>query len=292
MSEETLVFIKAASNEQIIIRKFNPYHDRLGRFATAPNGTSFTIASRQSNAQNKVDAAVEQAQKQHKAIMPTERQERVLRILADNIRNLDHEEMYLVDRNGLILMQEVGTEGNVYYDRKHAEKVFLGNIVIHNHPSGGSFSVGDISVFEHNPTEIRAVGTKGDYILRNLNPKHDGPKNWQDMQEDLRKAIPDFEDKAKSMQAEIEKRYLSRYGEKCLIGEKKYHEAEARGADDEILKRYSDEYEKAYLAFNVKYEAKINAEAREFYLEQFHQWHKQNAANYGFQYEFIPIEKR
>ena len=42
---------------------------------------------------------------------------------------------------------------------------------------------------------------------------------------------------------------------------------------------------------NVKYEAKINAEAAEFYLEQFHQWYLQNAANCGFQYEFIPIEK-
>lgn len=292
MSEETLVFIKAAGNEQIIIRKFNPYHDRLGRFATAPNGTSFTIASRQSNAQNKVDAAVARAKKQHKAIMPTERQERVLRILADNIRNLDHEEMYLVDRKGLILMQEVGTKGSVYYDEDYAEKLFAGNIVIHNHPNACSFSVNDLGAFEHSPAEIRAVGAKGDYILRNLNPKHDGPKNWQDMQEDLRKAIPDFEDKAREMQAEIRSRYLSRYGEKCLMWDDKIREAKAREVDTKTIARYSTECDKVYVAFNVKYEAKINAEAAEFYLEQFHQWYLQNAASYGFQYEFTAIKRR
>ena len=58
-----------------------------------------------------------------------------------------------------------------------------------------------------------------------------------------------------------------------------------------MTNRYSAEYDKALAEFKAKYETKINAEAAEFYLEQFHQWYLQNAANCGFQYEFIPIEK-
>lgn len=94
------------------------------------------------------------------------------RQLERKITKQDKERGYVVTPEGEVLYRKVGTEDNLQFTRAEREKYFVDNILIHNHPRGTSFSIGDIgSACVHGLAEVRVVGQVWRYIMR---PPEDG----------------------------------------------------------------------------------------------------------------------
>ena len=277
------------------IKKFNPYHDKLGRFTTAGAATLFTYRTRSKTAQGAADKAAEREKRLTAATMPTEAQTKTLKGIETRTRNLKKEQFRVVDREGNIVMQKQGDEHSVTYKMGEAREYFPGNITIHNHPSGGTFSTPDLSDIGHGATEIRVASPEGTYIMRNARygRKYDAAKEktWFDMKEDLEKASADFKEYT-SIKKETKARYQADYDEKVSSWAKKWAEAKDSGAGQEELQKYIDKYNKANEAWQAEYKPKIEQEVRKAYVDQYHDWYKKNAYKYGLEYQFIPVKTK
>jgi hypothetical protein len=277
------------------VKKFNPYHDRLGRFTTAGSATLFTYRTRSKLSQGAADKAAEREKKLTSAAMPTEAQAKTLKSIESRTRNLKKEQFRVVDREGNVVMQKQGDATSVTYKIGEAREHFPGNITIHNHPDGGTFSTPDLSDIGHGATEIRVASPEGTYILRNTRygRKYNSAKEktWFDMREDLEAASADFKQDA-AIRKETKARYKAEYDEKVLPWANKWAEAKDRGASKEELQKFIDGYDKAQKAWDAETKPKIEKEIRATYVEQYHQWYKKNAHNYGLEYEFIPAKTR
>ena len=60
------------------------------------------------------------------------------------------------------------------------------------------------------------------------------------------------------------------------------------GASQDVLDRYRKEYDVAEANLKVK----IETATRKAYTDQYHNWYKKNAMNYGLEYEFIPVQTK
>ncbi|MCC2670337.1 MAG: hypothetical protein K0Q72_2808 [Armatimonadetes bacterium] len=68
---------------------------------------------------------------------------------------------------GKVLYRKIGTVDRLNFVQKERDQYFPGNILVHNHPRGTSFSPGDIhSACVNGLVEIRAVGQEWRYIMR------------------------------------------------------------------------------------------------------------------------------
>lgn len=81
--------------------------------------------------------------------------------------NRTTERLYVFNQDGSLAFSESQHDPSSVRLEKN-QFMRLGNkILIHNHPSGGEFSMGDIWVAStYNAAEIRATGRKGTYIIR------------------------------------------------------------------------------------------------------------------------------
>ena len=186
----------AKTFNESMIEKFNPYHDRLGRFSSASGAASMTFRTRSALWQNAANRSIERAKQHHASTMPTAAQAKTLKSIESRTRNLKKEQFRVVDREGNVIMEKKGDENSVAFTIGEARDNFPGNITIHNHPDGGTFSTADLSGIGHGATEIRAAAPEGTYILRNTRygQKYDGAttKTWYHMREDLESAAMEF----------------------------------------------------------------------------------------------------
>ena len=265
------------------ILKFNPYHDRLGRFATAGGASSFTYAPGKSNAHDK---AIERHKERMAAIAPTEAQAKTLKGIESRTRNLKKEQFRVVDREGNIVMQKQGDKNSVSYSIGEARDNFPGNITIHNHPDGGTFSSADLSDIGHGATEIRAASPEGTYILRNLNHGtkwRDGQKTWLDMRNDIDAASQDFKT-ARQLKAKVREPYEKQV--KPIM--ERWSKRRDEGAPQEELNKIAKEYTDAWDALQPQ----VERATRKAYVDQYHSWYNSHAGEYGFEYEFIPVNSK
>ena len=271
------------------ILKFNPYHDRLGRFTSAGAATSFTIRTRSKLSQGAADMSSARAKERMASIMPTAAQEKTLKGIERRTRNLKKEQLRVVDRDGNVVMQKQGTKDSVSYKIGEAREHFPGNITIHNHPDGGTFSTADLSDIGHGATEIRAAAPEGTYILRNIRRGTrwvDGQKTWVDMRDDLDAAAFDFKSGYR-LKKEVSESFKAENDTLKDISSR-WSKARESGASQEELQKYVDEY--TSLANDLR--ARVEVATRKAYTDQYHNWYKQNAMNYGLEYEFIPTPTR
>jgi len=91
----------------------------------------------------------------------TKTQQAALSLFSDKYRSADHEYAYSVDQSGYVHAFSEGTRGRV------AIQGGKGQMIIHNHPSGGAFSKADMEVVSSQKAAgIIATGSKGDYTFR------------------------------------------------------------------------------------------------------------------------------
>lgn len=272
-----------------LIEKFNPYHDRLGRFASAGNAASVTIRTRSKLWQGANDKAIERAKQQHERTMPTAAQEKTLKGIETKTRNLKKEQFRVVDRDGNVILTKQGDKHSVEYKVGEARDTFPGNITIHNHPSGGTFSTADLSDIGYGASEIRAASPEGTYILRNIRTGQkwvDGQKTWYEMREDLTSASESFKS-GRQLKKDIKQKHQTEAAELQKIAEK-WSTRKDSGASDEELSQYISEYNKR----NDALKATIETEVRTAYTNQYHEWYKSNSMNYGMEYVFNPVRSR
>lgn len=80
----------------------------------------------------------------------------------ERFKNADHEWAYEVDQQGYVHQYKEGNKHSVAISGRNKD-----NMILHNHPSGGAFSDGDlINVSLGNERGIVASGKKGDYIFQ------------------------------------------------------------------------------------------------------------------------------
>ena len=282
--EELVDTIGKRFDQIVEIDKFNPYHDAKGRFATSGSFTSFTYAPGKSKAHDK---AIERMKERTAARMPTAAQEKTLKGIETRTRNLKKEQFRVVDRDGNVVMQKQGDEHSVTYTIGEAREHIPGNITIHNHPDGGTFSTADLSDIGYGATEIRAAAPEGTYILRNARygGKYNAAreKTWYDMRDDLEAASGEFK-----TSRQIRKEIRKPYDEELQPIVKKWEKLVKEGAPQEER----DALAKEYTSKSEKLVPLIDAATRKAFVDQYHHWYKSNAGNYGLEYDFIPAKTR
>lgn len=266
------------------ITKFNPYHDAHGRFSNAGNYTSFTYSPGKSKAH---DLAIQREKERMAGRMPSEAQAKTLKNIESRTRNLKKEQYRVVDRDGNVVLQKQGDQHSVSYTIGEAREHIPGNITIHNHPDGGTFSSSDLSDIGHGATEIRAAAPEGTYILRNARygARYDAAKEktWFDMRDDIDAASLDFKTD-RQLKREIRKPF----DEQLKPITQKWEKRKAEGASWDELNEIAKEYTTKADSFKPE----IEAAARKAYVGQYHQWYQSNAGNYGLEYEFVPVQTR
>ena len=265
------------------VQKFNPYHDARGRFATAGGAASFTYAPGKSRAH---DLAIERHKERMAGIMPSEAQSKTLKGIESRTRNLKKEQFRVVDRDGEVVMQKQGDKNSVSYSIGEAREHFPGNITIHNHPDGGTFSTADLSDFGHGATEIRAATPEGTYTLRDMahgSKWSADQKTWYEMRADIETAAQGFKTD-RQLRSEIRKPYEEKV--KPLV--QKWEKMRNEGAPMEEQRKVADEYMKAMDAMKPQ----IQKDVRAAYVDQYHKWFKSHAGEYGFEYTFTPVRGR
>lgn len=270
-------------DEIVEIEKFNPYHDSRGRFTTAGGASSFTYAPGKSKAHNN---AIERHKERMAAIAPTEAQAKTLKGIESRTRNLKKEQFRVVDREGNVVMQKQGDKNSVSYSIGEARDNFPGNITIHNHPDGGTFSSADLSDIGHGATEIRAASPEGTYILRNLNHGtkwRDGQKTWLDMRNDIDAASQEFKS-ARQLKAKVREPYEQQV--KPIM--ERWSKRRDEGAPQDELNKIAKEYTSAWDALQPQ----VEQATRKAYVDQYHSWYKSHAGEYGFEYEFVPVSSK
>jgi len=276
-------WLDSASKDDDGVRKFNPYHDRIGRFTSAGSETSFTYAPGKSAAHDK---AIERHKERMAAVAPTEAQEKTLKGIESRTRNLKKEQFRVVDREGNVVMQKQGDRNSVSYTRGEARDNFPGNATIHNHPDGGTFSSADLSDFGYGATEIRAASPEGTYSLRNLNYKTKWTKEqkgWVDMRDDLDAAAQGFKN-----DRQLKKELRGPFDQQVKPIADRWEKRRAEGASKEELTSIAKEYTDKWDSLKPQLEKTV----RQAYVDQYHHWYKANAGKYGFEYNFSPKQEK
>lgn len=281
----------AKTFNESMVEKFNPYHDRMGRFSSASGAASMTIRTRSGLWQNAANRSIERAKQHHAATMPTAAQAKTLKSIESRTRNLKKEQFRVVDREGNVVMERKGDAHSVAYSIGDARDNFPGNITIHNHPSGGTFSTADLSDIGYGATEIRAAAPEGTYVLRNTRygQKYDGAttKTWYDMRNDLESASTEFKSGI-ALKKQVRSQFSKENAEIDELARKGVEVMRSKGSDSPEFKAIHSEYTQKSDALR----GQIETATRTAYTDQYHNWYKSHAMEYGLEYEFIPAKSR
>ena len=153
------------------ILKFNPYHDRLGRFTTAGTATSFTYKPGQGKmydnaiAREKERHAAETSSATQRRYKPVPREEtprvKAIHGIEDKIRNQNFESAAVIDDEGNQLFFKDGQRSQVGFSRLECMQM-SNNTLTHNHPRCSMFSPEDLKCMAaNNMYEIRATNRDG-----------------------------------------------------------------------------------------------------------------------------------
>lgn len=251
------------------IKKFNPYHGSDGRFTTGSGATSFTIRTKNPHKQHLVgDAVVKEA--------------------ANKIRNLDHEEMFIISPEGRRRYSKVGESGQVTNKIGDMRENAPGAVLMHNHPSGGTFSSSDLHELGYMPKEIRAITPEGDYVMRSAS---DGEMpNWVGLKDSLESVQDGFKSEIQLRKEIYKQKYEDSYNREVGSFAQKWVDAKDSGAPKETLDELYGEWSKANDKWNEEHpKEERNAEATKAYLDQWHQYYQEHAEEYGIDYKFEPV---
>lgn len=135
------------------IIKFNPYHDRIGRFSSGGSAASFTFQTKDPSKQHWADNA--RIKEQNRVRMAA------IHGVEDKIRNQKFESAAVIDKNGNQVFFKDGAKSQVQFTPDEVASM-KGASLTHNHPSGSMFSNEDIGLMVGaDLQEIRATTSSG-----------------------------------------------------------------------------------------------------------------------------------
>lgn len=116
-----------------------------------------------------------------------------------NIASRQKETAVVYDDDGKILFRKYGSESEVSFKISELLKL-KGKVVTHNHPSGGSFSVGDINLLRIGKmSELRVATENGSYYLRYPEKWNKAIDSKQKIQQERNKIISEIKGKYQQM---------------------------------------------------------------------------------------------
>lgn len=170
--------------------------------------------------------------------------------VSDSIRDQDSESLYVIDKDGNILGSINGGEHEVGSD--DLNELSRWNIVVHNHPEGGTFTPKDIlQHIENGSRELYAVSSRWNYRIRPMSRRH--AENAIQFYQAFDKADREFSAKAEQDFMETAKSHPS------------------------MFRNFESVYHRWVLARWDKYS---------------HQWLQKNASKYGYEYSKTSVKRR
>lgn len=209
---------------------------------------------------------------------------RTLKKYIKSTANLKNEQYRIIDANGNVLLMKQGKQDQVTMTLGEQREYLVGNISLHNHPNGGTFSADDIHDFGVGAKEIVISTPEGQYRLINTNygtPKE--KQGWLDFQRGLEKVQSEemnfrtLQDKANEYvrTTDTYKRY-ERLGKEVMNKENTLSNEEFRKWVDATKEEYDNAYKKVQ-SLRAK-------EMRRIETQTSHNYIKRNANKYGFKY--------
>lgn len=217
----------------------------------------------------------------------TEKQEKTLQATMKRIRGLKKEQSFIIAPDGEIKAQAKGDKHSVGMTAGQKREHLKGAISLHNHPDGGTFSTADLRDFGYGATEICVSGPDGDYSLKNMKIGTPEQYNgWFEMQQRMEATLP----------METSSLDLMRRADANLKGNETRQKMDEiaqtwvkmkdAGASADVLQAYYDN--SGYEELSKKAAQERKDEIRRLETEPFHEFYKQHAAEYGFEYTFTP----
>lgn len=216
-------------------------------------------------------------------------QQKTLNQIIQRTKNLKKEQSRIVDPDGNILITKQGKEHEVYYTVGEKREYMMGNIPIHNHPDGGTFSSADLRDFGFGATDIIVAAPEGVYRLSaNDITGNNSHGEWVKMQDALDKQS--FNDRSYiDLRTEAQKApHIKSMMDKMESISNEWVKQRDAGANQETLNKLGNQYDTTY----KEYKAALDKEIRRVEVAPHHEWFTQNAKKYGYTYTFTPHKTR
>lgn len=208
-------------------------------------------------------------------------QDRTIKKLTKQTAKLKNEQYRIIDPKGEVLLKKQGKEHSVASTVGEKRQYLDGNISLHNHPNGGTFSGDDLTDFGYGAREIVAVAKEGTYRLINNLKGFNG--NWTDLRDGWEKIkTPEGLELRKQAQANMANSRTNR--ELNAIVNKWNDIRNSKG--NESANQYMDSVRERYNQLDQKRREEVKAEERRLEVEPYHEYFKKNASKYGFTYRF------
>lgn len=206
-----------------------------------------------------------------------------LRKVAKRIKNLKKEQYYIIDKDGNISLKKQGGAQEVSATVGEKRDFLRGNVSIHNHPSGGTFSAQDLRDFGFGATDIFVSSNAGVYSLTKTTT---GTPDWVHLQQEYSK----FLDKDVYGVSYLDRLRQARENTKDSASSKTIsrisNEFErirnTQGSD--TANRYFESMRSEYDSATKAHSAEVQREADRLLTLPAHKWLQQNASRYGFRY--------
>lgn len=215
----------------------------------------------------------------------TAEQDKAIKRLAKRTANLKNEQYRIIDSDGNVVLEKKGGKHEVSATVGEKRQYLDGNISLHNHPSGGTFSPDDLNEFGFGAKEIVVSTPEGTYRL--INKKYgtaDQSRGWYDMREKLYQSVPEQSGLAILQQARKNTANSKTAKEMDSITKKWDSIRKSKGNDE--AKKYLESAKDRYDSLTKKHKQEVDAEKRRLEVKPFHDFYKQNAKQYGFDYKF------
>lgn len=220
----------------------------------------------------------------------TREQDQVIKKLVKQTQNLKNEQYRIINSNGDVVLAKKGSKHEVATTVGEKRENLDGNISLHNHPEGGTFSPDDMSDFGYGAREIVAATPEGTYRLINKKFGTKEAKNgWVQLRDGAEK-IPEQSTAALLKQARENLANSSTYKEIKKINERWAAIREREG--NEAAQAYYSTVRDKYDSLIARQRDEVRAEARRLETKPFDDYYRNNATRYGFIYRFEPIKKR
>lgn len=216
-----------------------------------------------------------------------EAQDKAIGRIIKRTANLKNEQFRIVDPEGNVVLEKRGGRDSVSATVGEKREHMEGNISIHNHPEGGTFSPQDLSDFGFGAREMVVSGPDGTYSL--VNERYgtkDQSRGWHDMRDAIEREVPQEESGFRLMQQARENLKDSHENQEMKRINDTWLKMRESGASTEELNDYYNRSGYDDLARTQK--ENVRKETRRLEVAPFHDFYTQNAAKYGFRYTFTP----
>lgn len=215
----------------------------------------------------------------------TAAQDRVIKRLAKRTANLKKEQYRIIDADGNVLLEKKGDNHSVAATVGEKRQYLYGNISLHNHPEGGTFSSDDLNEFGYGAKEMVVSAPEGTYRLINTKfGTKDYASGWLPMRDQLEQSIPPQSFVKLTQQARENVANTKTAKSMKAISDKWDSIRQDQGAD--AAKKYLESVSEKYNALSAKHKAEIDSERRRLEVKPYDDFYKANAKKYGFDYKF------